>query len=73
MKKFKRYYKPEGWNFKNNFLNGTEWEVISSKSGSVYVVALTSQGFECDCQGFTFKGKCKHTTQIAEKFDDELS
>lgn len=68
-----RFYAPEGWDFKNNFLVGTEWSVAGSKAGSSYVVALTPRGFKCECQGFTFKGKCKHTTQIAEKFDDELS
>ena len=68
-----RYFAPEGWDFKTNFLAGTEWSVAGSKAGSSYVVALTPKGFKCECQGFTFKGKCKHTTQIAEKFDDELS
>jgi hypothetical protein len=68
-----RYYAPEGWDFKNNFLVGTEWSVAGSKAGSSYVVALTPKGFKCDCTGFTFHGKCKHTTQIAERFDCETA
>jgi hypothetical protein len=66
-----RYYAPEGWNFKTNFLAGTEWSVSGSKPGSSYVVALTPQGFKCECQGFTFKGKCKHSEQIVQAFDIE--
>ena len=65
-----RYYAAEGWNFKNNFLIGTEWTVDGSKAGSSYTVTLTSKGFKCECQGFTFKGKCKHTVMVAERFDE---
>jgi len=64
-----RYYAPEGWNFKNNFLVGTEWTVDGSKAGSTYTVALTPKGFTCDCTGFTFHGKCKHSKQIVERFE----
>ena len=66
-----RYYAPEGWSFENNFLVGTEWTVDGSKVGSSYVVALTPKGFKCDCTGFTFHGKCKHSKTIAERFDCE--
>lgn len=71
-KKFaKRYLKPDGWNFKDNLLAGTEWSVAGSKKGSFYTVALTEQGFTCDCTGFTFYGKCKHSEQILQAFDIE--
>jgi hypothetical protein len=66
-----RYYTPSDWNFKNNPLAGTEWTVLGSKAGSSYIVALTTKGFKCDCTGFTFHGKCKHTTQVVERFDYE--
>lgn len=64
-----RYYAPEDWNFKNHFLAGTKWQVQGSKKDSQYVVTLTTKGFQCDCAGFTFYGKCKHSKQIAEGFD----
>jgi hypothetical protein len=67
----KRYLKPDGWNFKDNPLVGTEWSVAGSKKNSFYTVALTEQGFTCDCTGFTFYGKCKHSEQIVEAFDNE--
>jgi len=63
-----RYFKPEGWNFKTNFLAGTEWTVMGSRN-TVYTVALTDQGFTCECQGFQYHGKCKHSRAVAEKFD----
>ena len=68
-----RYYAPSDWNFKDNLLVGTEWSVPGSKPGSSYVVALTAKGFKCECQGFTFKGKCKHTTTVVERFDYETA
>lgn len=69
MKKFtKRYVKPEGWNFKNHYLAGTEWTIVGSKD-NVYAVTLTTSGFECSCPGFKFQGKCKHTLEIIERFN----
>jgi hypothetical protein len=71
-KKFaKRYLKPADWTFKGNLLVGTEWSVAGSKKNSFYTVALTEQGFTCDCTGFTFYGKCKHSEQILQAFDIE--
>ena len=71
-KKFaKRYLKPADWTFKGNLLAGTEWSVAGSKKDSFYTVALTEQGFTCDCTGFTFYGKCKHSEQILQAFDIE--
>lgn len=64
------YYKPEGWIFKNNFLEGTRWTVGGSKEGSEYTITLKDKGFTCTCSGFTFRGKCKHTVQVVEKFDE---
>jgi hypothetical protein len=69
-KKFaKRYLKPADWTFKGNLLVGTEWSVAGSKKNSFYTVALTEQGFTCDCTGFTFYGKCKHSLSVVEKFN----
>jgi hypothetical protein len=71
MKKFsKRYLKPEDWNFKGNLLVGTEWTVESSKAGNSYTIALTEKGFNCSCTGFHYYGKCKHSTEVIEKFND---
>lgn len=70
MKRFaKRYLKPADWNFKGNSLVGTEWSIPGSKADSVYTVTLTEQGFTCDCTGFTFHGRCKHSAEVVERFD----
>ena len=68
-----RFYAPEGWDFKTNFLVGTEWTVDGSKADSSYTVTLTAKGFKCSCTGFTFHGKCKHSKEVVERFDDSLS
>ena len=65
------FYAPEGWNFKNHMFLGTQWNVPGSKAGSSYEVDLTNRGFTCSCPGFSFRGKCKHTQQVAERFDDQ--
>ena len=64
-----RFYAPEGWKFKSNFLVGIEWLVDGSKKGSSYTVTLTPKGFTCSCTGFVFHGKCKHSREVVERFD----
>ena len=67
MKKVKlRYYAPKEINFKNNHLIGIEWPVQGS-TGNTYGVAMTEQGFVCNCIGFAHHGKCKHSREVAEK------
>ena len=62
-------YAPPHWNFVGHWLVGTCWQVNGSKQNT-YSVTITERGFVCDCTGFVFHGKCKHTKSIAEKFDD---
>lgn len=64
----KQFFVPNGWQFKGNFLVGTKWSVPGSKN-NVYTVALTEKGFTCECTGFNFHGKCKHSLAVAEQFD----
>jgi len=53
MPKFsQRYFKPEGWRFKDNWYVGFEWTVPGSKAGTDYTVTLTEKGFTCECTGF---------------------
>lgn len=62
-------YAPSDWVFKGNYFAGTTWNVNGS-SNNIYSVELTEQGFTCDCTGFVFHGKCKHTKQVADRFDE---
>ena len=69
MAKYKpRFFKPEGWQFKNSWLEGMEWPVTGS-TGKTYRVAHTPQGFTCDCQGFGFHGYCKHSKGVVRKIE----
>ena len=67
----RRFLTPDDWNFKNHYLEGTTWSVQGSKKDSFYSVVLTKNGFSCTCTGFQFHGKCKHATEVVEKFDTE--
>lgn len=40
-----------------------KWEVKGSR-GDVYTVERTENGLVCSCQGFKFRGKCKHLSMI---------
>lgn len=42
-----------------------KWEVIGSK-GDRYTVTKPDTGYVCSCSGFSFRGKCRHITQIQE-------
>lgn len=42
------------------------WEVTGSK-GDKYIVTKEENGYTCSCTGFSFRGKCKHITQIQEQ------
>lgn len=64
-----RYYKPAGIDFRNHMNAGGEWFMAGSK-GKTYTIEMTPKGFKCDCPGFKFRGKCKHTVAIAEAIDE---
>ena len=59
----KRYYKPKEITTKNHFLVGTVWPIEGSKNNT-YSIEMHDKGFTCDCLGFTYNGKCKHTSQV---------
>lgn len=44
---------------------GRSWSVAGSK-GSAYTVTESMGQWACTCQGFTFRGRCKHLEQIKE-------
>lgn len=69
MAKYKpKFFKPEGWSFKNHWLDGVVWPIEGS-TGKTYSVAFTQQGFTCDCQGFGFHGYCKHSKSLVKRLD----
>ena len=41
------------------------WQVVSD-SGKTYTVTLESGRYTCNCIGFAYRGKCRHSKQITE-------
>ena len=58
-----RYYKPKEIITKKHFLVGTVWPIEGSKNNT-YSIEMHEKGFTCNCLGFTYNGKCKHTIQV---------
>ena len=58
-----RYYKPPEIVTKKHFLVNTIWPIEGS-NGNEYSVEMHDKGFTCDCQGFTYRSKCKHTIHV---------
>ena len=58
-----RYYKPKEIITKKHFLVGTVWPIEGSKNNT-YSIEMHDKGFTCNCLGFTYNGKCKHTIQV---------
>ena len=73
MSKFReQYLKPTYFKTKDHWMVGTVWPVKGSKDNE-YSVELTDKGFTCDCTGFTFRGKCKHSAGINKKVERAMT
>lgn len=74
MPKFVQKYMKPDFEFNRDLFLGLVWTRTNSKGTGEYNIALETKGFTCDCPGFTFRGKCKHTQsvndQIKEAVDD---
>jgi hypothetical protein len=46
------------------------WKV-KSDSGKEYTVELISGKYHCNCVGYGYRGKCKHSASVAEKQQTE--
>ena len=68
-----KYFKPADlFDFKTHWAVGLEYPIQGSK-GNTYTVSITDKGFTCDCTGMTFRGKCKHTESVAQRWRDVFS
>ena len=67
--KFEQHYlKPSGWDTNKHFLVGVVWPVVGS-TGNKYEVKLHNEGFTCDCLGFSYRGKCKHSQGVLNNIE----
>jgi hypothetical protein len=46
-----------------NLENTPHWSVVSD-SGKTYTVTLESGKYQCNCIGYAYRGKCKHSDEI---------
>jgi hypothetical protein len=68
-----KYLKPTDlFDFKTHWAVGLEYPFKGSK-GEDYVVEITTKGLTCTCTGMTFRGKCKHSESVAQRWRDVLS
>jgi len=43
--------------------------VVSSKGDKTYTVLYNNGTWNCDCEGFGFRRKCRHCKEVAKKYD----
>ena len=49
-----------------NLENTPHW-TVKSDSGKSYTITLESGKYTCNCIGFAYRGKCKHSEQVKEE------
>ena len=68
-----KYFKPTDlFDFKDHWAVGLEYPFRGSK-GEYYTVEITKKGLTCSCTGMTFRGKCKHSESVAQRWRDIFS
>ena len=67
-----RYLKVDFMSMKKHWAVGTQYHVKGSGNNE-YTIEFTPNGFTCDCIGMTMHGKCKHTTAIANRWQEACS
>ena len=72
MPRFKQnYFKPD-FEFAQDLFEGLTWKEPNPKGTDTYDITLESKGFTCDCPGFTFRGKCKHTLNVNNRIKEAI-
>jgi len=55
-------------------MSKAQWAVPSqTTSNTLYLVRKVDGSLTCDCDGWFFRGKCKHVTAVAAKLNAERS
>ncbi len=49
-----------------NLENTPHW-TVKSDSGKSYTITLESGKYTCNCVGFAYRGKCKHSSQVQKE------
>ncbi len=72
MPKFKQSYFKPSFEYDKSLFEGLVWAVTNSKGTGTYDITLEPKGFTCDCPGFSFRGKCKHSQQINDRLEEAI-
>jgi hypothetical protein len=44
----------------------TVYDVLSSRSSQTYIVTVQGERWTCECQGYGYRGTCRHITECQE-------
>jgi len=70
--KFKQSYMKPSFKYDKSIFEGLIWKEPNSKGTDTYDVTLEQKGFTCDCPGFTFRGRCKHTQIVNDRVEQAI-
>jgi len=65
------FFKPT-FEYDRSLFEGLTWQEPNSKGTGTYAVTLAPKGFTCDCPGFSFRGKCKHSQTVNDRVADAI-
>ena len=73
MPKFKQSYFKPTFEYDKSLFEGLVCPVTNSKGTGTYDITLEPKGFTCDCPGFSFRGKCKHSQQVNDRVEEAIN
>jgi hypothetical protein len=65
------FFKPT-FDFNRDLFEGLVWQEPNSKGDGHYAVELHPKGFQCECPGFTFRGKCNHSQIVNDRIKEAV-
>ena len=68
----KWYLKPTDFTPSGSLFEGLIWHLPNSKGTDTYAVECTDRGFTCECPGFSFRGRCKHSQSVSDQVSAAL-
>ena len=73
MARKQHYLKPTSFTPKGSIFEGVVWKIANSKGTDTYDVVCEPQGFTCECSGFVFRGRCKHSQQVLKQVEEAVN
>ena len=71
--KFKQSYMKPSFAYDKSIFEGLIWQEPNSKGTGTYDITLEPKGFTCDCPGFSFRGKCKHSKLVNDRVERAIN